>query len=602
MNIVTKICCFLDKKYKVRLSILFVMMVVSAALEVVGIGLVFPFISIINNPNIIQQQRAFVWLYDFFGMSSSRQFILWSIFAFLVINILKNLYLALFNFTQYRFCCGLEHFLSNRLIKAYLYAPYTFHLQRNSAQLLQNATQEVFKTCCNVVVPGITMISELVVVAVVFALLAIIVSPMAAFVTALILGIVAFLFAKTFNKKLSRLGLELQRHNGKMIQWIQQGLDGIKETKILGRETFFLNAYAKHSIGYTGAYAFILGMYQLPRLITDFLAISGMMLLICVSLLMGGDLQAVTPLLALFAMAALRLMPSGNRLMGTWTMIQANAPAVDVVYNDLREVEKFEPRTLQQPSLIDGAEPVYSGEIEICNLSYKYPSSNRNAINDISVKISPHTSIAFVGPSGAGKSTLLDVLLGLLLPDQGDILSGGQSIYTNLSAWQRKFGYIPQTIFLADDSIRRNVALGLEDDQIREEKVWRALKMVHMDGFVKELPQKLDTFVGEGGVRLSGGQRQRIGIARALYYDPDILVLDEATSSLDHEVEKEIMWAIDNLGGKKTIIIVAHRLTTVKNCDHIYLLRNGKLISRVQYDELLDKGFREYESSEASVC
>ncbi|MFQ5507626.1 MAG: ABC transporter ATP-binding protein, partial [Planctomycetota bacterium] len=376
-----------------------------------------------------------------------------------------------------------------------------------------------------------------------------------------------------------------QRRFGQMIKWVNQGLSGIKEAKVLGIESFFVDAYSENNKGYTSARRTLLTVTEMPRLFFEAVAVGGLLIVVLVMLAQNRDLKSVLPTIAIFAAAAFRLMPAMTRIVKTTNMIKHFRPSFDVVFCDLRRFEGAATREDER-----GTPPPipFHSAIELRGLGFRYSPESPPVLEDLDLCVEKNRTVAFVGPSGTGKTTLVDIILGLLPPSEGQVLVDGTDVQENMSAWQRTIGYIPQVIFLMDDTIRRNVAFGVPDDRIDDEDIWRALASAQLDEFARGLPEGLESMVGESGVRLSGGQRQRVGIARALYRDPDVLIFDEATSSLDQETELEINQTLSRLGGNKTILIIAHRLKTVESCDHIFFLKDGLLAASGTFGELLE--------------
>jgi ATP-binding cassette subfamily C protein len=322
-----------------------------------------------------------------------------------------------------------------------------------------------------------------------------------------------------------------------------------------------------------------------PRMFIEMIVVSLVMLAIIIYLMAGQSPDQIFKMVSLFAIVAIRLMPSLSRISTGWGSIKAWAPVFEEVHGDIVNCEKFESSRRQQE--VDKAAINFEKNIEMADVSFSYENSQRLALEHVSFSITKNSTIGFVGPSGAGKTTLIDIILGLLKPTSGKVLVDGADIHQSIRSWQDKIGYIPQAIYLCDDSIKSNIAFGLPSEQVDDQKVWHALRLAQLEEFIRSLPQGIETTIGERGIRLSGGQRQRIGIARALYNDPELLVMDEATAALDNETERSFMESLTNLSGAKTILIIAHRLTTVRKCDTILFFKNGKLVSAGPYDELL---------------
>ena len=384
------------------------------------------------------------------------------------------------------------------------------------------------------------------------------------------------------HQRLLRWGAARQLHEGLRLQHLQEGLGGAKEVKLLGREQEFLAHYHQHNLGNAQVGQRYQTLQQFPRLGLELLAVGGLAALVMVMVAQNKPLDALLPTLAVFAAAAFRVLPSANRAMMAVQNVRYALPAINVLHGELRVLKSAE-----EPAAARQLE--FREYLALDNVSFCYPSSDRPALQGISLTVLRGTTMGFIGESGAGKSTLVDIILGLLHPGGGAVRVDGVDIRTNLRGWQDRVGYVPQTIFLTDDTLRRNVAFGLADDQINEHSVWSAVRAAQLEEFINSLPQGLDTMVGERGVRLSGGQLQRIGIARALYHDPSVLVLDEATSSLDTQTERGVLDAVRKLHGEKTIIIVAHRMSTVEDCDQLFRLEDGRVVSQGNVESMLGR-------------
>jgi ABC-type multidrug transport system fused ATPase/permease subunit len=558
------------------------MMIISALFETLGIGLIVPFVNIVTNPSIIKENKILAFTYELFKFHSTTAFLIFSVVMLLLIFVLKNLYILLFQYAQNRVVLNQQVKLSGRLFKAYLTKPYTFHLQRNTAVLLRNVNSEVPKVLQGIVMSTFQLVTELLVIICILVLL-LSTASIATIVTSILLGGSVFLFYKIFRKKMGELGKEQQLVSGLMIKWVNQGLGASKEVKVSGKESFFVNSYTKQSRINANISRYRMMLDYTPRLFIETILVLTVLVTMLIIIFQGNNTTQIVSTMALFAMAAFRLMPSINRVMAMITTIRFSQPALSVVYEDLFANCEESVISNNSPVIdlrhIDNGEKAFFDSISLSDVSFRYPNQEEYSIKDVSLKIPIGHSVAFVGESGAGKSTLVDIILGLLPPEKGRVLVDGENLQGLTSLWQKKIGYIPQSIFLSDDSVRGNVAFGIASDQIDDQAVWKALEHAHLKEFIEALPEKLETSVGERGVRLSGGQRQRIGIARALYHNPEILFMDEATSALDNETEKDIMKAIDGLKGEKTLIIIAHRLSTIENCDIVYKINNGRLVA-----------------------
>ncbi|BCX12524.1 MAG: ABC transporter ATP-binding protein [Thermosynechococcus sp.] len=578
----SKIWQLLDRGDRWQLLGIGLLMVLASLWEAAGVGLVLPFIAVVEKPERLN--ALLFWRQSPLTDTEQAQWLLILSVAFGLLYLCKNLFLALSSYLQLQFLNSKNRKFATLLLQGYLYKPYTFHLQTNTATLIQNVNNEVNNVFNNYLLPLLTVFSESLIVLAIFSVI-ILANPFISILVIALISILSFIFFQGFRRQLKTVGQRRVGYAQKVIQSINEALGGIKEVKLLGREAYFLKTYSENMANERKANLFVLFMQQLPRLYFESLAVLIIVLIIILTLLQRGNVAQVLPLISLFAAAAFRLLPSGGRLMFSLNTIIYYSAAVDLVYEDI-----WAARTLPLSELLEWRrekEPIFQDCLELIDVHYTYPNAAQPAIRGVSLKIKRGEMVGFVGASGAGKTTIVDLILGLLTPYQGDIRVDGSSIYGNLGQWQRQIGYIPQTIYLSDDTLRRNIAFGLADEAIDEEALWAAVKAAQLAAFVDSLPQGLDTVVGERGIRLSGGQRQRIGIARALYHNPSVLVMDEATAALDNQTEAGVMDAIQALSGNKTIIMIAHRLSTVMGCDRLYLMANGQVIAVGSYQELL---------------
>ncbi|WP_448513783.1 ABC transporter ATP-binding protein, partial [Parathermosynechococcus lividus] len=549
-----------------------------------GVGLVLPFIAIIEKPERLNEILFWRQNNTPLTLNEEYEWLLTLSLSFGALYIFKNLFIAGSNYIQFKFLNEKQRKFSVLLLRSYLFKPYTFHLQNNTAKLIQNAKTETNNVFNQYLLPILVIISEFLIVLAIFSVI-ILANPFIAIIVIASLALLTYLFFKVFQRALRNLGAKRVHYEQHVVQAISQALGGIKEVKILGREKLFLDVYEENLIEDRKANFFFNFISQLPRSYFETLAVTTIILIIVLTLVQHGSMDQVFPLISLFAAAAFRLLPSATRLMNSLNAAIFFSAAVDVVYDDILEA-----RTFSTPALAssNSSPQPFHDRLELLDIYYSYPNTQRPALEGVSLTIKQGEMIGFVGSSGAGKTTIVDVILGLLTPSHGDIRVDGVSIYTNLSQWQRQIGYIPQSIYLSDDTLRRNIAFGLPDTAIDEEALLAAVHAAQLSTFVAGLPEGLDTIVGERGVRLSGGQRQRIGIARALYHNPGVLIMDEATAALDNQTEAGVMDAIQALSGEKTIIMIAHRLSTVMNCDRLYLMANGKVAATGTYTELIE--------------
>lgn len=559
----------LDARGKRRALVLFILLVVGAALEAMGMALIMPFIALISDQNYLASQKTLLSIYETLGLESPEKFTIVFAIALFALFVLKNIYLGSTTLAQYRFIYSEFTALSHKLFATYMRADYNFHVQHNTAILIRNISNEVLMFYNHVLIPWFILIAELLVLSaisvVLFALF-----PLPATMAILVLGGTTGLFYLVVRRKVRYYGAIQLDANAERIKWINQGLGGIKEIKVLGRDQYFVDAFSQHNTLFADASRYAMALNQLPRLFVETIAVGVLLLSVVVALLSGGSAHNVLPAIALFAMASFRMLPSINRIINCIGRILYYRGTIEIVRQD------------KSPTLanIPGCKESnisFQGAIKLVNVTYKYPGSNQPSLHGVTLAIPKGSSVAIIGPSGAGKTTLVDIILGLVAPTSGYVLVDGVDIQDCLPAWQRQIGYIPQHIYLSDDTFRRNIAFGVPDALIDDDAIWRALEMAQLGDHVRTLPEGLNAIVGERGVKLSGGQRQRVGIARALYRDPPILILDEATSALDTETEKELCRAIDILASQKTIIIVAHRISTIERCTIRVELRGGSL-------------------------
>lgn len=557
------------------------LMLIGMALETLGIGIVIPAVALLTQPNYAEQFPALQPLLGALGNPSQVKLITAGMLILFVLYLIKAMFLVFLSWKLNAFVFGVQANLSQRLFSGYLRQPWTFHLQRNSAQLIRNATTSTNILTHEILLPGMKLVAESLVVLGIATLL-LMVEPLGALLVVAMLGLAAWTYHQFTRSHILRWGEARQHHEGLRIQHLQQGLGGAKEVKLLGREAEFIAQYSAHNLSFAKAGQRQNTLLQTPPIWLELLAMTGLAALVLVMLSQGKPLHALLPTLGLFAAAAFRIMPSANRLIDAVQKLRYGLPVVDTLAHEIQLLDAAE--TLACPPPI-----IFREVISLDRVRYLYPGADVAALDEVSLTIPRGAAVGFIGDSGAGKSTLVDVILGLLAPVSGRVTVDGTDIRANLRDWQNKIGYVPQSIFLTDDSVRRNVAFGLPDDHIDSGAVKRAIQAAQLEGFVSGLPQGLDTHVGERGVRLSGGQRQRIGIARALYHDPAVLVLDEATSSLDAATEEDVMNAVNALHGTKTLLIIAHRLSTVSHCDRLYRLAGGRVREEPVSESLLER-------------
>ena len=552
------------------------MVIIGMFLETVSLGIVVPIIGILTQDNY---QEKYPWIVDLFGSLSREELISAVMVAMVFIYIVRSLFLFWSLWIQKGFSASVSGRLSQSLFSIYLRQPYMFHLQRNSSTLMRNAKNATSVVTCGVD-PFLVLLTDGLVAIAMFSLL-IYVEPIGTLAVLIVFGVSTLLFQRLTRRRIDNWGYRVDYHETKILQHLQEGFGGAKDVKILGRENEFLSQHEKHlgeSIRINRIYNVIL---TLPRSFMEIITIVGLCLLVVSMVVRDRPLADIVPILGLFAAAAFRVMPSINRLlMATQTLI-FNRSIIASVYRDF---------LLDSPEVNSSSHVApFTKQLELKDVSFKYPTAATPSLQNVSLVVNRGEDVGFVGPSGAGKSTLVDVILGLFAPTSGVVTVDGSDVHQNLRNWQNQIGYVPQAIYLTDDTLRRNVAFGLNDENIDDDLVREAIRLAQLHEFVTTLPDGLETVVGERGVRLSGGQRQRIGIARALYHKPSVLVLDEATSSLDTPTEHGVMQAVQALQGSKTVIIVAHRLSTVEYCDRLYRIEDSRITEEGTFAEVVQR-------------
>ena len=571
-----------------------ILILIGTALEMLGIGIIIPVLAFFLGTDIAANYPQYMPILNLMGNPSQKQLIYIGISLMIVLYTIKFIYMILLAYRQGSFTNGIQVDLSRSLLGSYLFKPYLFHLQRNSALIIRNATTEVahYAGSVNAMLSLITQILLLIGVT----SLLLLIEPLSTFILIFFLGMFGFIFYYLTKTRILQWGIDSQYFNGKIIQYLQQGLGGIKDAKVLGKEEYFLNLFndinLKKATISRKQYVFD----QLPRLWLEILIVFSMSFLVLILLIQGNAMKNIVPILGLFGVAAYKLMPSANLLINNIQRIRSKIPSIKILYE---EVDQLSLNILDSNISNTGS---YLNElkhsIEITHVDFSYPEAKSYALRDVSLSIPKGSAVGIIGQSGAGKSTLIDVILGLLPLEKGSVEVDGINIDTNIRSWQDKIGYVSQTIFLTDDTLRNNIALGVNESEIDYKSLSKAIIDSQLQDYIDQLPLGLETKVGERGVRISGGQRQRIGIARALYNNPDVLLLDEATSSLDIQTEKKVIDVISGLIGTKTIIIISHRLSAIRNCKNIYKLESGKITQTGNFDQIistLDNVVEKYE-------
>lgn len=575
-----KLNLLLSAQQKAKMAGILVMMLIGGVLETLGIALIVPIIMVIISPEAIEANEYHMGdIYHALSMESTMQFAVTMMVAIILVFVIKNIFLYFQNVVQLRFIYTNQFDTSNRMMINFMKRPYEYYLNADTSVIQRNITSDI-----NNVFALVLTILQLISEAIVFVCLVIVLLYMDALMTISIAGLllVVLLVIKIIIKPIMfRAGKENQDYYSGLYKWIDQSVMGIKEIKIANKENYFINSYAKCGEGYVNAVQKYNIYNSTPRLLIETVCIAGLVGYMLLMMVNGTDTKDLVASISVLAAASTRLLPSANRINNYLTSLAYFEPFLDNVSDNLQaEIHdkdiSYNAADYKVKTAVEKL-PVEK-KIELKDITYKYPNSESYVFSHADMTIPIGESVGIVGTSGAGKTTIVDIMLGLLQTETGQILADGVEVRDHYQAWLKNIGYIPQTIFMLDTTIRKNVAFGYEDEEIDDEKVWRALKEAQLDEHVRSLPEGLDTEIGERGIRLSGGQRQRIGIARALFEDPEVLVLDEATSALDNETEAAIMDSINHLHGKKTLIIIAHRLQTIEKCDMVYRVKNGGVV------------------------
>lgn len=575
MDIFKKLNYILDKKQKINIVVLAVMIFIGGILETLSISAMLPVVWVIIDAESVQQNKYCQWIMELLHIQNMQGFIIMLLVALMIMYILKNAYLLLLTSEQNRFISVNRNRLISQVLREFLNRPYEFYLDADIPTVFRLTDSDI-PNVFGILMAIISLASEVVVFVLICGVL-IVTDWKLVLVLIFISGIVTLVLFKVLKPKLNSLGMTNQAIQSRIAKWRIQAIYGIKDVKVLHRESFFADNY--ESNGKIGAklnqkYAII---NALPRILIETIFMVSILgyLVVCVAL--GDDMTQMLPTLTAFGLAAVRLLPCVNRINTYLTDISYFRPCLDYVYENMN-INEISKKTNQTLLPVDATKTMkLRNRIELKDIVYAYPNTDTLIFNHADMEIPYGKSIGIMGPSGAGKSTIVDILLGLLKVHEGQILCDGDNVFDNYPAWLAQIGYIPQSIYLVDEPIRNNIAFGIGDDEIDDNRIWQVLEEAQLKEFIQTLPEGLDTTIGDRGVRLSGGQRQRLGIARALYHNPEILVFDEATSALDNETEAAVMEAINSFHGKKTMVIIAHRLNTIEKCDMIYKVEGGKI-------------------------
>ncbi len=577
-KILKKLDILLDNKQKRTMLLLVFFMLIGAALELLGVGLVYQAAGIITDPDILENSKTLAGVYGALHMEDMAEFTMFIMGALVAVFALKNAYLFFQNKLQFKFVYSNQFATSRRMMINFMQRPYEYYLNADTSVIQRSITSDV-NNMYGLILNLLQLVSEMIV----FVFLTVYCLTMDVVMTGTVaaLLIVVLVIIKWILKPIMRkAGEENQDFYSGLYKWIDQSVMGIKEIKVANKESYFINEYCKCGAGYVNAVQRYNLYNATPRLLIETVAIAGMILYMMLRIANGTPVTEIMPQLTTLAVAAMRLIPSANRINNYLTSIAYFEPFFMGVTDNLQEEIRDESVNYDEEAYRkkkDVEKLPVKKEILLKGITYKYPNSDVWIFDRATMRIPVGKSVGIVGTSGAGKTTAVDIMLGLLRLQSGEILADGVEVREHYESWLKNIGYIPQTIFMIDSTIRKNVAFGCADEDIDDEKVWMALKEAQLDEFVRGLPEGLDTGIGERGIRLSGGQRQRIGIARALFEDPEVLVLDEATSALDNDTEAAIMESINHLHGRKTLIIIAHRLQTIEKCDIVYRVEEGSV-------------------------
>lgn len=579
MTLFGKIRYIFDRRQKIQLIILGGMIFIGGLLETLGVGAMIPVVQALLAPDKLQE---YIRKYDFLQklcvslhIETVKQITMILLFGMMAIYIIKNLYILLLIYKQNDFVTQNRNRMISRVMAEFLNRPYEKYLGADIPTVFRITDSDIPQTFA-LVLAMLQLASEVVVSFLIFIVLLFNDVVMTLFIIA-VFGLLTLFIVKVFKPKLNRIGAKNQAIQSRIAKWRIQATYGLKDVKVLNREEFFIkNYYDTGKIGADVARNYAV-LNNMPRLLIETVFIISMLAFIAVYINGGGDVTALLTTITAFGVAAVRVLPSVNRINTYITEIAYTQPSLDFVYENLQEGMKTDAMLAERKANSQVEKLKLEDKIELNHISFHYPDSDKYIFKDAHMEIQRGKSVGIIGASGAGKSTIVDILLGLLHAQEGEITCDGVNIFKNYESWLAQIGYIPQSIYLIDESIRDNIAFGIDADKINEKRIWEVLEEAQLKEFVEELPEGLDTTIGDRGVRLSGGQRQRIGIARALYHDPEILVFDEATSALDNDTEAAVMEAVNSFHGKKTMVIIAHRLNTIEKCDIIYKVENEKL-------------------------
>lgn len=588
INIIKELIYVLNKKQKKYGMVVMVFIVISSFFELLGVTVVLPFIQAVLVPEKVFASRFAKPFIDFFQITTPQGLMLLCSIGIILLYLFKNAYMLFSYFIQYDFATRVQKELSIKMLKAYMSRPYEYFLNVNSSEILRGCRTDTANVY-NIISYLFTVITEVLAMILIGSFI-IFTDPGTAFGILLLMGLVMLGMVMIFKPAAKKAGVQDRSADALKTKAICQMVEGIKEIYVMQRKRLFVREYERASDIARKAQRTNSLITNAPDRIIEGICVSGLVGIICIRLLMNDDMVDFVPKLAAFAMAAFKVLPSIGKITSRINGLVYARPSLSNVYKIMREADEYEKHYVQHIEKHDEIKEFdnlqFSNKLTIQNVVWQYENQKLPVLTDVSLEILRGQSIALIGASGTGKTTLADIILGLLRPQKGTVMMDGMDVYAMPKTWARIVGYVPQSVFLIDDTVRNNIAFGLSDDKIKDELIWDALERAQLKDFIAGLPNGLDTIVGERGIKFSGGQRQRIAIARALYNKPEILILDEATAALDNETETAVMESIDALQGQITMIIVAHRLTTIRNCDRIYEIKDGKAVGREKKEVL----------------
>lgn len=573
-RITKKVLELLDRKQKWELVGIMIMMFGAAILESLGVSLIMPLVSSVVSESTWNSTWYGSMICSILGIQTQKAYIQALLILLIIIFVVKNVYLLFEYYVQYSYTSRNRYNMQQQLMNRYLYKPYIFYLNSNSGEIMRVLNNDT--SMASTLVINLLLFYMEVIIGVVLAVTIFLISPMIASVLGAVLLVELLLITQIMKPAMRRISKKWLNERTAVNKWILQSIKGIKSIKVSCTEQFFEQQYNEHALEGVEAERKNQTLSKMPQFFIEAVTVATVLCTVLVMIMHGVELTSIIPALSAFAVAAMRLLPSVNRISTAMNNVIYNEAALDSVLKNLKETDEF---SYDLPKISEDVKTEITFKSTVClkDINFSYAGRNESILQNANMEIHKGQSIGIIGASGAGKTTAIDIMLGLLKPQSGQVLVDGINIEENMESWLEHLAYIPQQIFLMDDSIKANVAFGKDKSEVDEKRIWEALREAQLENFVKSLPDGINTTIGEAGVRLSGGQRQRIGIARALYNNPDILFFDEATSALDGETESAIMEAINQLRGSKTLIIIAHRLTTIEKCDLIYKVEDGKI-------------------------